>query len=129
MIITDKQCNLEGTIVSAKKTNIVSSAFVSPLIKVQTQAPIEVEILVPKPQITTLVAQLPTFDTKIVPWNYSINAKGKGKEKLVVKTAATRMIRFGHCYALKEVVQGGPTEENNQKRVVMEAKIEDFWRK
>ncbi|XP_049381358.1 uncharacterized protein LOC125845912 [Solanum stenotomum] len=63
------------------------------------------------------------------PWDYSIDARDKGKGKIVVEVVAAGMTRFRRCYAPEEVIQGGPNKENNQKRVVTEAEVEDFWRK
>jgi len=111
------------------KKNVETSAFISPVITVQVRAPIEVEVFLPKPKIMALVTQSFPFDTKAVPWDYSIDARDKGKGKIVVEAAAAGMTRSGRCYAPEEVIQGGPNKENNQKRVVTEAEVEDFWRK
>jgi len=130
MITVDEDCNLEGTIVPVKiEKNIETSAFISPVITVQVRAPIEVEAFLPKPKIVALAVQSSPFDTNAVPWDYSIDARDKGKGKIVVEAAAAGMTRSGRCYAPEEVVRGGPNKENNQKRVVTEAEVEDFWRK
>ncbi|XP_060178843.1 uncharacterized protein LOC132609024 [Lycium barbarum] len=130
MITIDEDCNLEGTIVSVKKEEKVeSSAFIAPVITVQTRAPIEVEVLTPRPRITTLVAQAPFFNTKAVPWNYQSDERNKAKEKLVVETVAAGLTRSGRCYAPEEVARGAPSKENGQKKVVAEAEVEEFWKK
>ncbi|XP_059281345.1 uncharacterized protein LOC132035043 [Lycium ferocissimum] len=95
----------------------------------QVRAPIEVEVLTPRPKITALVAQAPSFNTKAVPWNYSADEKNKGKAKVVVETVAAGMTRSGRCYAPEEVARGAPSKENNQKKAVTEAEVEEFWRK
>ncbi|XP_059310139.1 uncharacterized protein LOC132061316 [Lycium ferocissimum] len=130
MIAIDEECDLEGTIVPVKKEEKVeSSAFIAPVITVQVRAPIEVEVLTPRPKITALVAQAPSFNTKAVPWNYSTDERNKGKAKLVVETIAAGMTRSGQCYAPEEVARGAPSEENGQKKAVTKAEVEEFWRK
>ncbi|XP_049388317.1 uncharacterized protein LOC125852640 [Solanum stenotomum] len=130
MITVDEDCNLEGTIVPVKiEKNVETSAFISPVITVQARAPIEVEVFLPKSRIMALVAQSSPFDTKAVPWDYSTDAKDNGKGKIVVEAAVAGMTRSGRCYTPEEVVREGPNKENNQKRVVTEAKVENFWRK
>ncbi|XP_059289021.1 uncharacterized protein LOC132042521 [Lycium ferocissimum] len=130
MITIDEDYNLEGTIVPVKKEKKVeSSPFIAPVITVQMRAPIEVEVLTPRPRITALVAQAPSFNTKAVPWNYSSDERNKGKAKLVVETVAAGITRSGRCYAPEEVARGAPSKENNQKKAVTEAEVEEFWRK
>ncbi|XP_049381345.1 uncharacterized protein LOC125845898 [Solanum stenotomum] len=130
MITVDEDCNLEGTIVSVKiEKNVETSTLISPVITVQALAPIEVEVFLPKPRIMALVTQSSPFDAKAVPWDYSTDARDKGKGKIVVEAAAVGMTRFGRCYTPEEVVREGQNKENNQKRVVTEAEVEDFWRK
>ncbi|XP_055830762.1 uncharacterized protein LOC129899766 [Solanum dulcamara] len=130
MITIDEECNLEGTILPIKEEkNVMASAFIAPIITIQARAPFEVEVLVPKPKITVLVAQSTHFDTKAVPWSYSTDTKDKGKGKVVVEAAAVGMTRSGRCYASEGVARIVPNKEVNQKRIVTEAEIEDFWRK
>ncbi|XP_055806917.1 uncharacterized protein LOC129875663 [Solanum dulcamara] len=130
MITIDEECNLEGTILPIKEEkNVMASAFIAPIITIQARAPFEVEVLVPKPKITVLVAQSTHFDTKAVPWSYSTDTKDKGKGKVVVEVAAAGMTRSGRCYAPEGVARIVPNKEVNQKKVVTEAEIEDFWRK
>ena len=76
-----------------------------------------------------MVSPSHSFDTKAVPWNYSTDARDKGKGKIVVETAAAGMTRSGRCYVPEEVTRTVPNKENNQKKVVTEAEVEDFWRK
>ncbi|XP_055833734.1 uncharacterized protein LOC129902498 [Solanum dulcamara] len=130
MITIDEECNLEGTILPIKEEkNVMASAFIAPIITIQARAPFEVEVLVPKPKITVLVAQSTHFDTKAVPWSYSTDTKDKGKGKVVIEVAAAGMTRSGRCYAPEGVARIVPNKEVNQKKVVTEAEIEDFWRK
>ncbi|XP_055826447.1 uncharacterized protein LOC129894858 [Solanum dulcamara] len=130
MITIDEECNLEGTILPIKEEkNVMASAFIAPIITIQARAPFEVEVLVPKPRITVLVAQSTHFDTKAVPWSYSTDTKDKGKGKVVVEAAAAGKTRSGRCYTPEGVARIVPNKEVNQKRVVIEAEIEDFWRK
>ncbi|XP_055830916.1 uncharacterized protein LOC129899948 [Solanum dulcamara] len=130
MITIDEECNLEGIIVPVKEhKNVMTSAFIAPIIIIQARAPFEVEVLVPKPKITALIVQSTLFDTKAVPWSYSTDTRDRGKGRLVVEVAAARMTRSGRCYAPEDVVRAGSNKESNQKRVMKEAEIEDFWRK
>jgi len=129
MITVDEECNLDGTIVSTSvKERVKTLAFVVPIVTIGVRAPI-VEVLMHKPTITALVAHTPSLDTKSVPWNYSTDARNKGKEKIVVEAATVGMTRSGSCYAPEGVVQGMPNRENSQKKVVTEAEVKDFWRK
>ncbi|XP_047253011.1 uncharacterized protein LOC124887407 [Capsicum annuum] len=132
MITIDEECNLEGTIVSVgDKEKMETSTFVAPVITVQIRAiraPIEVEVDVPKPTITALVTRTP-LNTKVVPWNYSTDAKDKGKGKFILEAAVAGMTRSGHCYALEGVAQVVFNKENSLKKVLIEAEVEDFWRK
>ncbi|XP_060202527.1 uncharacterized protein LOC132630957 [Lycium barbarum] len=130
MITIDEDCNLEGTIVPVKKKEKVkSSAFIAPVITVQMRAPIEVEVLTPRPRITAVVAQTPSFNTKAIPWNYQSDERNKAKGKLVVETVAAGLTRSRRCYAPEEVARRAPSKENGQKKVVTEAEVEEFWRK
>ncbi|XP_070004823.1 uncharacterized protein [Nicotiana sylvestris] len=102
MISTDEDWNLEGTIVPIEDENkAMSSAFIAHVITVQVRAPIEVES----------------------------DVRNKGKAKLVVEAAATGMTRSGRCYVPKEASRGTSSKDNNQKKSVTEAGVEEFWRK
>ncbi|XP_075076785.1 uncharacterized protein LOC142163401 [Nicotiana tabacum] len=130
MISTDEDRNLEGTIVTIEdEKKVVSSAFISHVSTVQVRAPIEVEILPPKARIMALVAQTPSFKTKVVPWDYPFDVRNKGKAKLVVEVVAAGMMRSSWCYVPEEASRGTSSKDNNQKKSVTEAEAEEFWRK
>ncbi|XP_070004447.1 uncharacterized protein [Nicotiana sylvestris] len=115
------------TIEDEKK--VVSSAFISHVSTVQVRAPIEVEILPLKARIMALVAQTPSFKTKVVPWDYPFDVRNKGKAKLVVEVVAAGMMRSSWCYVPEEASRGTSSKDNNQKKSVTEAEAEEFWRK
>ncbi|XP_075110577.1 uncharacterized protein LOC142181560 [Nicotiana tabacum] len=130
MISTDEDWNLEGTIVPIEdEKKAVSSTFIAPVITVQVRAPIEVEVLPPKPKIMALVAHTPSFRTKVVPWDYQSDVRNKGKVKLVVEVVAAGMTRSGWCYVPEEASREASSKDNNQKKSVTEAEAEEFWRK
>lgn len=67
----------------------------------------------------------PNYDTKVVPWDYRAEAKGK----MIDVVAAQGMIGLGRCYSTEDLNQGALRIEQNPKRNITDAEATEFLKK
>ncbi|XP_070007899.1 uncharacterized protein [Nicotiana sylvestris] len=104
--------------------------------------PIEVEFGSPKAPVPFKVAVLPSkarvpipvamttitpFHTKAIPWDYTAEARRKGKTKFGEAVAAEGMTRTDRVYTLKHLVES--SEQASGWLAITEAGPDDLWRK
>ncbi|XP_070015407.1 uncharacterized protein [Nicotiana sylvestris] len=108
----------------------------------KTPTPIEVEFGSPKAPVPFEVAVLPSktrvsipiamiaitpFHTKVIPWDYTAEAKRKGKTKFGEAVAAQSMTRTGRVYTLEHLAE--LSKQASGRPAITEAGPYDLWRK
>ncbi|XP_075097991.1 uncharacterized protein LOC142175304 [Nicotiana tabacum] len=125
MIETDEEWNHEGSIRHIREgdTPKTSHVILSSIV-VQTQAPFEVEVVMP---FTVMIAPTPYYKSDIVPWVYVAEGKRKGKAKMEEIGTAQGMTRTDRVYTPDNL--GGTSKETASKPPVVETCTDNLWRK
>ncbi|KAH0781406.1 hypothetical protein KY290_001004 [Solanum tuberosum] len=90
---------------------------VQPVIAIQLREPLSVQIYLLRVVVTTLIAGYSEYDTKAVPWDYQVGAKGK----MIDTVVAQGITRSGMCYSREDLHQIVLGKEQNPKKNVTDA--------
>ncbi|XP_070009922.1 uncharacterized protein [Nicotiana sylvestris] len=122
------------TMPSAKTPALIEVEFVSP-----ANAPTPFEIVVLSPKVhtpfgvkihTPILVPMSTmtlFHTKAIPWDYTTEARRKGKVRFEETVAAQGMTRTGRVYTPKHL--GELTKQASNRLPIIETGPENLWRK
>ncbi|XP_070036743.1 uncharacterized protein [Nicotiana tomentosiformis] len=88
-----------------------------------TPTPFEVEVTTP---FTVMIAPTPSFNSNVVPWDYTAEARRKVKE-MEETGAAQGMARTGRVYTPEHL--GETSKEAASRQPIIETGPDDLWRK
>ncbi|XP_070023036.1 uncharacterized protein [Nicotiana sylvestris] len=119
---------------SAKTPTPIEVEFVSPS---SAPTPFEVAVSPPKapspfgvriatPILVTMSAMTP-FHTKAVPWDYTVEARRKGKFRFEETIAAQGMTRTGRVYTPEHLAES--RKQTSNRSPIIETGPDDLWRK
>nr|XP_016500980.1 PREDICTED: endogenous retrovirus group K member 113 Pro protein-like [Nicotiana tabacum] len=74
-----------------------------------------------------MVAPTPSYQSKVIPWDYVAEERWKGKAKVEEIDASQGMTRTGRVYTLEHL--GGTSKETASKPLIIETIPDDLWRK
>ncbi|XP_070045488.1 uncharacterized protein [Nicotiana tomentosiformis] len=125
VIETDEKWDSEGSIVLIREGDAPKTSPVTLMpVVVQTQTPFEVELSTP---FTMMVAPMPSYQSDIIPWDYVVEARRKGKGKIEEIGATQGITRTGRVYTPENL--GGTSKEVASKPPIVETGNDDLCRK
>jgi len=148
VIEMDEEWDLEGSIRPIREGDDFKSTVTLTPIVVQTQSPIEVEVVASVPfevevappaatpipfevEVTTpftvIVSTIPPFNSKAIPWDYVVEARQKGKAKMEEFDAAQGLTRTGRIYTTEHLE--GPSKDGYLELVFLTKSDGGLWEK
>ncbi|XP_070054643.1 uncharacterized protein [Nicotiana tomentosiformis] len=135
VIETDEEWDSEVSIGLIREADNTKTSLVTltPIV-IQSQAPIEVEVVAPtlfEFEVTTLftvmVAPTPSYKSNAIPCDYVTESRMKGKAQMEETSAVQGMTITGSVYTPEHL--GGTSKEAASKTPVIESEPDDLWRK
>ncbi|XP_070014559.1 uncharacterized protein [Nicotiana sylvestris] len=119
---------------SAKMPTTIEVEFVSPasapppfevaILPPKAHAPLGVKIAVPIP---VAISTMTPFHTKAIPWDYTVEARRKGKGRFEETVAAQGMTRTGRIYTPENLAESSKQASNRSP--IIETGPGNLWRK
>ncbi|XP_070014755.1 uncharacterized protein [Nicotiana sylvestris] len=90
----------------------------------KAHAPFKVKIVVPIPLV---MSTMTPFHTKVIPWDYTAEARRKGKGRFEETVAAQGMTRTGRVYTPEHLAESSKQASNRSP--IIDTGPDDLWRK